>query len=176
MDVDIGGTQSIMVSGTTAEPTTDTTTDMTPEGSPEPETVGMRSAPSGAPNSQVRVTITGLDLMSGAGRVIETLPTGFSYVEDSAMSPDSMARIRVSESGRMVTFTVLGIDTLHYMVMVGSSVAARAHNISGVLQTAPGTPGQMIGGQMAITVSGTAPMPMTGLRRMLSDASVDRGR
>ena len=174
-NVEIGGTQSIMVSGTTAEPTTDMTTGMTPEASPEPSSVGMRSLPSGAavPGSQVRVTITGLDLMSGAGRVIETLPAGFSYVDGSAMSPDPQARIRVSESGRMVTFTVLGIDTLHYMVMAGSSVEGGAHNISGVLQTAPGTPGQMIGGQSAITVSGTA--PTTGLRRALSDASVERG-
>ena len=174
-NVDVGGTQSIMVTGTTAGPTMDTTTGMTPEESPEPGTVGMRSLPSGAaaPGSQVRVTITGLDLMSGAGRVIETLPAGFSYVDGSAMSPDPQARIRVSESGRMVTFTVLGIDTLHYMVMVGSSVGGGPHNISGVLQTAPGTPGQTIGGQSAITVSGTA--PTTGLRRALSDASVERG-
>ena len=170
-NVEIGGTQSIMVSATT----TDMTTGMTPEASPEPSSVGMRSLPSGAaaPGSQVRVTITGLDLMSGAGRVIETLPAGFSYVDGSAMSPDPQARIRVSESGRMVTFTVLGIDTLHYMVMAGSSVEGGAHNISGVLQTAPGTPGQTIGGQSAITVSGTA--PTTGLRRTLSDASVERG-
>ena len=172
MNVDVGGTQSIMVSGTTADPTTDMTPD---DASPEPSMVGMRSVPSGAaaPGSQVRVTITGLDLMSGAGRVIETLPAGFSYVDGSAMSPDPQARIRVSESGRMVTFTVLGIDTLHYMVMAGSSVAGGQHNISGVLQLGPDTPGQMIGGQSAITVSGTA--PTTGLRRTLSDASVERG-
>ena len=170
-NVEIGGTQSIMVSGTMVGPTTG----MTPEASPEPSSVGMRSLPSGAaaPGSQVRVTITDLDLMSGAGRVIETLPAGFSYVEDSAMSPDPQARIRVLESGRMVTFTVLGIDTLHYMVMAGSSVAGGQHNISGVLQLGPDTPGQMIGGQSAITVSGTA--PTTGLRRTLSDASVERG-
>ena len=41
-----------------------------------------------------------------------------------------MARIRVSESGRMVTFTVLGIDTLHYTVMIGSSVAEAVRTIS----------------------------------------------
>ena len=175
MNVDVGGTQSIMVMATVGM-TPGMTPDMTPDDvSPEPSMVGMRSVPSGAaaPGSRVRVTITDLDLMSSAGRVVETLPAGFSYVEDSAMSPDPQARIRVSESGRMVTFTVLGIDTLHYMVMVGSSVGGGAHNISGVLQTAPGTPGQTIGGQSAITVSGTA--PTTGLRRTLSDASVERG-
>ena len=175
MNIDVGGTQSIMVM-TTVGMTPGMTPDMTPDDvSPEPSMVGMRSVPSGAaaPGSRVRVTITDLDLMSSAGRVVETLPAGFSYVEDSAMSPDPQARIRVSESGRMVTFTVLGIDTLHYMVMVGSSVGGGAHNISGVLQTAPGTPGQTIGGQSAITISGTA--PTTGLRRTLSDASVERG-
>ena len=170
MNVDVGGTQSIMVMATVGM-----TPVMTPTASPEPSTAGMRSLPSGAaaPGSRVRVTITGLDLLAGAGRVIERLPSGFSYVEDSAMSPDPQAQIRVSDSGRMVTFTVLGIDTLHYMVMVGSGAGGGPHNISGVLQTVPGTPGQTIGGQSAITVSGTA--PVTGLRRALSDASVDRG-
>ena len=66
-----------------------------------------------APDDEFTVTINNVGLADGFGSVVETLPAGFSYVEGSAESSAANAVIdaEVSEDGRTVTFTVVGVDS-----------------------------------------------------------------
>ena len=58
-----------------------------------------------------------------SGQVVETLPAGFSYVEDSAASTGANAVIDAEVDGQTITFTVVGVDSFTYRVTVGSDVA-----------------------------------------------------
>ena len=99
-----------------------------------------RSLPAGpvAPDDQFTVTINNVGLADGFGSVVETLPAGFSYVEDSAASTDANAVIDAEVDGQTVTFTVVGVDSFTYMVTVGSDVADGEHTFSGVLEKLSG--------------------------------------
>ena len=75
-----------------------------------------------APGDEFSVTINNVGLADGFGEVMETLPEGFSYVEDSASSDTPNAAIsgEVSEvSDQIVTFTLVFVDSFTYMVTVG---------------------------------------------------------
>ena len=109
-----------------------------PDPSPEPTPVGLsRSLPAGpvAPDGEFAVTMNNVGLADGFGSVVETLPAGFSYVEDSAASTDANAIIDAEVDGQAVTFTVVGVDSFTYMVTVGSDVADGPHTFSGILKT-----------------------------------------
>jgi hypothetical protein len=62
-------------------------------------------------------------LADGFGDVVETLPDGFSYVDDSAASDTPNAAIGAVVSGLTVTFTVVAVDSLTYEVRVGPDAA-----------------------------------------------------
>ena len=73
-----------------------------------------RSLPAGpvAPDDAFAVTINNVGLADGFGSVVETLPAGFSYVDDSATSTTTNAAIDDNEvSGQVVTFTVVAVDS-----------------------------------------------------------------
>ena len=79
-----------------------------------------------APGDEVEVTITRVGAVGlGFRQIIETLPEGFSYVDGSAMTPDSGGVVRPTpgETAQERKFTVLGVSTLKYKVMVGANVA-----------------------------------------------------
>ena len=106
---------------------------------PAPPEGGLsRSLPTGpvAPGVEFDVTINNVGLADGFGSVVETLPAGFSYMTGSAASPTPNAVIdgEVSDDGRTVTFTVVGVDSFTYMVTVGSDVADGPHTFRGVLK------------------------------------------
>ena len=84
-----------------------------------------------APDDELTVTINNVGLAEGFGSVVETLPAGFSYVEDSAASTDANAVIDAEVDGQTVTFTIVAVDSLTYMVTVGSDVADGEHTFSG---------------------------------------------
>ena len=112
-----------------------------PDPSPEPTPGGVsRSLPAGpvAPDDEFTVTINNVGLADGFGSVVETLPAGFSYVEDSAASTDANAVIDAEVDGQTVTLTVVGVDSFTYMVTVGSDVADGPHTFSGVLKRLSG--------------------------------------
>jgi hypothetical protein len=92
-----------------------------------------RSLPAGpaAPGDVVVVTINNVGLADGFGDVVETLPAGFSYVEDSAASGTPNAVIDVEVSGQTVTFTVVAVESFTYEVRVGPDVADGPHTFSG---------------------------------------------
>ena len=67
------------------------------------DTAGIsRSLPAGpaAPGDVVVVTINNVGLADGFGDVVETLPAGFSYVDDSAASDTPNAAIGAVVSGQ----------------------------------------------------------------------------
>ena len=111
-----------------------------------------RSLPAGqvARDGEFPVTINNIGLADGFGSVVETLPAGFSYVEDSAVSTTPSAVIDVEVDGQTVTFTLVAVDSFTYRVTVGSDVADGSHTFSGVLNKLSGT--DMVGGASSITV------------------------
>ena len=81
-----------------------------------------RSLPAGpvAPDDEFTVTINNVGLADGFGSVVETLPAGFSYVEDSADSTDANAVIEAEVDGQTVTFTVVGVDSFTYRISLSA--------------------------------------------------------
>ena len=171
-----GALEKLSVTDTIADSTVTveagTTTTMPPAATPRPDgttTPGgvSRSLPAGpvAPDDVFTVTIDNVGLADGFGSVVETLPAGFSYVVNSAASTGANAVIDVvvSDDGRTVTFTVVGVDSFTYRVTVGSDVADGPHTFSGVLEKLSGT--DTIA-DSTVTVGGPAPTP-SGLSRSL---------
>ena len=117
-----------------------------------------RSLPAGsvAPDDEFTVTINNVGLANGFGSVEETLPAGFSYVDDSAASSDAKAVIDAVVNGKTVTFTVVGVDSFTYRVTVGSDVADGPHTFKGVLKKLSG---DETVADSTITVGGPAPQP-----------------
>ena len=68
-----------------------------------------------APDDEFTVTINNVGLADGFGEVVETLPAGFSYVDNSAASSDAKAVIEAEVDGQTVTFTVVGVDSLPHV-------------------------------------------------------------
>ena len=74
-----------------------------------------------APDDEFTVTINNVGLPDGFGSVVETLPAGFSYVEDSAASTDANAIIDAAVDGQTVTFTLVGVDSFTYTVTASTT-------------------------------------------------------
>ena len=148
-----GGDDTITVEGGTTTPP-DTTTP-----------VGVsRELPTGPVAQGEKFTVTITDTGYGAdeaiGQVVETLPAGFSYVDGSATkvvghATKGVVRGRVDATdSRIVTFSVVSVESFTYEVMVGDSVGDGDHTFSGA------------GGDDTITVEGgtTTPEPTAGQR------------
>ena len=123
-----------------------------------------------ARGGEFSVTINNVGLADGFGEVMETLPAGFSYVEDSASSDTANAAIDGVASDQTVTFTLVGVDSFTYKVAVGSGVAGGQHSFSGVLTNLSGD--ETIGGDSSVTVDATTP---GGISRSLPTSSLTRG-
>ena len=118
-----------------------------------------RSLPAGpvAPDDAFAVTINNVGLADGFGSVVETLPAGFSYVDNSAASTDANAVIDAEVDGQTVTFTVVGVDSFTYRVTVGSDVADGPYTFSGVLKKLSGD--ETIADSTVTVEAGTMPEP-----------------
>ena len=73
-----------------------------------------------ARGGEFSVTINNVGLADGFGEVAETLPDGFSYVEDSASSDTANAAISAAVADQIVTFTLVAVESFTYNVTVGS--------------------------------------------------------
>ena len=73
------------------------------------------SSSSVAPEGEITVTINASNL-DGFGQVVETLPEGFSYVENSAT-------IRVTQDGQALRFTILGASATFTYKVTASDTA-----------------------------------------------------
>ena len=137
-----GGDDTITVEGGTTTPP-----DMTasPVATTPPDTttpVGVsRELPTGPVAQGEKFTVTITDTGYGAdraiGQVVETLPAGFSYVDGSATKVVGHATKGVvrgtvdATDSRIVTFSVVSVESFTYEVMVGDSVGDGDHTFSG---------------------------------------------
>ena len=149
----IGGATGVTVEAD-AEPT--------PEATPDPPTVTTTPEPTTTasaarsfspdpvePGGQLVVTITPADL-GGFGSVVETLPTGFSYVS-SDLGADNVV---VAE--QTITFTLLSGDAFTYTVTSSGSVGS--HNFSGALTDSERMTAD-VGGDSSVSVERSGPPP-----------------
>ena len=125
----IGGASSVTVMAATVTPS-------------DTEATRSFSASSVAPADEITVTISAANY-GDFGQVVETLPAGFSYVEDSAT-------VRAKVDGQDVTLTILGADqTFSYRVT--ASRVADSHTFQGTLKDDQGV-SRSIGGASSVTV------------------------
>ena len=109
----------------------------------------------------VAITDTGYGSNRAIGQVVETLPAGFSYVDESATkvvghATKGVVRGRVDATdSRIVTFTVVSVESFTYEVMVGPNVEDGQHTFSGDA------------GVDTVTVGVAAPPPVGGPSREL---------
>ena len=154
------------------------------------------STASVAPNGVVEVTITRVGAANGVGFVKETLPEGFEYVPDSIEVADPNPSERAGASlgpadpnnSQIVSFAVVGADSIKYEVRVGISVADGPYTfIDGVVESF-GDDREIDDTIIMVVAETTEPMPdpepdpmpmpdpmpdpMEGLRRAFSAASV----
>ena len=143
------------------------------------QVTATRSLPEGpvAPGDVFSVTISNIGFgSSGIGEVVETLPAGFSYVEDSVSGETPDAVIGGDALGQTVSFTFLGVDSFTYMVTVGPDVVDGQYHFSGELRGFSGD-GEPFFGDDEITVlsetTTTPPVAMPeGISRSLPGSSV----
>ena len=166
-----GGDDTITVEGgtttppdMTASPVATTPPDTTTPAGPSRELPADPVAQGG--KFTVTITDTGYGADFAIGQVVETLPAGFSYVDGSATkvvghATKGVVRGKVDATdSRIVTFTVVSVESFTYEVMVGDSVGDGDHTFSGA------------GGDDTITVEGgtttppdtTTPEPTAGPR------------
>ena len=124
------------------------------------------------------VTINNVGLADGFGKIEETLVSGLTYVKDSAASttPDAVIGDGDSVMG-VITFTLIGVDSLTYRVSVGPEVGDVPH-FSGVLEKITST--TTIGGDDSITVEApdepeTPAIPVGDASRVLPTGRVAQG-
>ena len=107
------------------------------------------SATTVRPGAGLTVTITAGGYDTAGARIEETLPNGFSYVEDSVSEDD----IRVTEQDRTVRFTIRGTESFTYGVMASNTPGA--YIFMGVLRDADRTT-HTVGGDNSVTVEAPA--------------------
>ena len=153
-DHDVGGAASVTVTAESAAP----------EGASASRLFDTASV---APGGTVTVTIAAANY-GDFGQVVETLPAGFSYVEDSAT-----VRAKVDD-GQDVTLTILGADQTFSYRVTASSVAD-SHTFQGTLKDDQGV-SRSIGGASSVTVMAATVTPSdTGATRSFSASSVAPG-
>ena len=147
----IGGASSVTVMAATVTPS-------------DTEATRSFSPSSVAPAGEITVTISAANY-GDFGQVVETLPAGFSYVEDSAT-----VRAKVDD-GQDVTLTILGADqTFSYRVT--ASRVADSHTFQGTLKDDQGV-SRSIGGASSVTVMAATVTPSdTEATRSFSPSSV----
>ena len=137
-----GGDDTITVEGGTTTPP-DMTASPVATTPPDTTTPGglSRELPTGPVAQGEKFTVTITDTEYGAdreiGQVVETLPAGFSYVDGSATKVVGHATKGVvrgtvdATDSRIVTFSVVSVESFTYEVMVGDSVGDGDHTFSG---------------------------------------------
>ena len=117
----------------------------------------------------VTITDTGYGADRAIGQVVETLPAGFSYVDESATKVAGHATLGVVRGTvddtniRRVAFSVVSVESFTYKVMVGPNVQGGPHIFSGA------------GGDETVTVEDSAPPPVGGPSRELPAGLVAQG-
>lgn len=146
-------------------PTPEPTAEPTPEATPDTGAGPSRSLPGNdqEPGDTFDVTIGNIGLGGGGiGRIVETLPSGFTFVSgsESGITGANGATVSGTMSGQDVSFSMLGVESFTYQVTVGSNVADGSYSFSGEFKDDPASAGVAIGGDQSVTVQAPAPMPI----------------
>ena len=147
----VGGDTDVTVTAVAETPTEEPTAEPTEEPTVEPGTpTATRSLPSAAVSagSLLDVTITLADY-GGLGRVVETLPAGFTFVFS-----DLTGNSNVTTNGQDVSFSLIG-DFQSFTYSVTASNNAGAYDFSGVLTDVDSTRYD-VGGDSGVTVEAVA--------------------
>ena len=147
----VGGDTDVTVTAVAETPTEEPTAEPMEEPTAEPGTpTATRSLPSAAvtAGSSLDVTITLADY-GRLGRVVETLPAGFTYD-----STDLTGNFNVTTNGQNVSFSLIG-DFQSFTYSVTASSTAGAYAFSGVLTDADSTRYD-VGGDSGVTVEAVA--------------------
>ena len=172
----LGDDEVDIVAAAVDTPTPEPTAEPTAEPTPDTGTGPSRSLPGNAvaPGSSFNVNIDSIGIGGGFGQIEEVLPTGFSYVADSATVVDGVGGGTVggTVSGQTVTFTLLGVESFSYQATVGENVSDGSHTFSGIFKDSPSSSGTSVRGDQAVTVQAPAPMPIS---RSFSDDPAEAG-
>ena len=147
----VGGASTVTVQAAAVAP------DPVPEPDPTTEPVAVPNAsrsfspPSVAPGGELEVTVT-VGGYGAGGRVEETLPAGFSYVDGSAAPAD----IRVTLDGQTVRFTMT--ETTEFTYKVTASSTEGDYTFNGVLKDLDRN-SYPVGGASTVTVQAAAVAP-----------------
>ena len=147
----VGGASTVPVQAAAVAP------DPVPDPDPTTEPVAVPSAsrsfspPSVAPGGELEVTVT-VGGYGAGGRVEETLPAGFSYVDGSAAPAD----IRVTLDGQTVRFTMT--ETTEFTYKVTASSTEGDYTFNGMLKDLDRN-SYPVGGASTVTVQAAAGTP-----------------
>ena len=153
---DPGPDSDVSVTAATTEPESTATPTATPVPPAPSSASATRSMPSRAGSgAELTVTISASNYGS-FGQVVETLPAGFSYVDDST----DPSNIRTSVTGQDITFTLLGPNvSFSYKVTAASS--GGTHTFEGNLIDDQGNPHTILDSSVNVDA------PVTGATRSL---------
>ena len=124
-----------------------------------------------APGGYLTVTISSLGL-AGIGSLDETIPAGFTYIPGDTVVTGGIGSGAIS--GRVITFTFVGGDTVAYKLQVDSDATPGVYHFSGVLK-ALGAADVNVGGSTDVTVTSPAPPPTPTVSRSLPASAVAPG-
>ena len=124
------------------------------------------SVPAGGGVVTVTVNIAG---GYGVGSVVETLPTGFSYVEGSVMPSD----ITTTTDGQNVTFPLVGESSFSYRVK--TATANNSYTLTGTLTYSVDKKTVSVGGVSSVTVGPPPTKPPTKTPRPTTRPSTGGG-
>ena len=164
-------TSTIMVTATPATLTPDPMTGPSRSFSPAILPAGM--------NREVVVTITRVGALDGFAQVVETLPAGFTFKDDSEAvadaNPHAKSGVEATVSGQVVTIQVLAADSVRYTVEVADDVASGSHEFTGTLNKLSGDTSITSTIMVTATPATLTPDPMTGPSRSFSPAILPAG-
>ena len=117
-----------------------------------------------APDGTVTVTVAVANY-GGFGRVTETIPSEFAYV-DGSLSSDPADTATMSTGGSdvaagVVAFTIIGASSISYQVSVVDGTADGDYDFSGKVRHQDQTEAD-VGGDTSVEVATDAPPPPAG--------------
>ena len=164
----VGGDNTIsVVAGDTGGPGPGNGGGTTPTPSDGPEATRSLSASQAEPGEHLTVTISATSY-GFSGRVTETLPSGFAYVDGSV----SDSAIRVAVNGQEVRFTLFEVGDVTFSYGVTASDTPGTYDFSGVLRDSQREDHDVIGDSTVVVL---APAGGPTAVRSLSSALVAPG-
>lgn len=119
-----------------------------------------RSLPADDVRPGAELTVTIEHNVGSGGQVVENLPAGFEYMEDSATSGSQPAVSGQAATGQTLTFNLFGETSNSFSYMVTASDEEITHTFSGRVRALGQTTGEDVTGATEVTVAADAPEVM----------------